>query len=146
MKKIILSCILVVFLSGCSSIAEKTSTPYAASLGQLADIGTTSYALFVLDGFREGNTILAGANGLSAVGWIIFAAKPILPMFFDDWFNQESCEVVTTTSGMVGWGAAGWNVAVMAGATVGAGIGAGIGTAILLWPWLDKSSELHCKR
>jgi hypothetical protein len=130
--------------TGCAHVAERAATRWAAPLGQAADVGTTAYALFLAEGFREANPLLAGANGLSAVGAAIVLAKPIVPALVPSVSQGPACRTYQTVLGMAGWGAAGWNTAVLSGAAASGGLAAGVGAAILLWPWLDASAEQAC--
>jgi len=127
-------------LGGCA----QTPWRYAAPLGQAADVGTTAYALFIAEGFREANPLLAGANGLSAIGAAIMLAKPIVPALVPSVRRGPACRTYQTVLGMAGWGAAGWNAAVLSGAAVSGGLAAGVGAAILLRPWLDASAVQAC--
>lgn len=84
--------------------------------GQLADVGTT-YIAFER-GFVEGNPILSGLSIAE-----IFAVKFVVTESIR-WFVPEPvCTPTSWTASFIGYGAASWNVGVMAGSgPIGVGL------------------------
>ncbi len=109
MKAILLSALL---LSGCAT----------ADYAQMADVGTTAIALN--SGFVEGNPVWGGA------GWQVIAAVKIGATQAIKLTPQEVCEPGLFGLTVAGFGAALWNIGVMAGSGPAA-----IPVAAMLWAW-----------
>ncbi len=109
MKAILLSALL---LTGCAT----------ADYAQLADVGTTAIALN--SGFVEGNPVWGGA------GWQVIAAVKIGATQAIKLTPQEVCEPGLFGLTVAGFGAALWNIGVMAGSGPAA-----IPVAAMLWAW-----------
>ncbi len=116
MKAILLSALL---LTGCAT----------ADYAQLADVGTTAIALN--SGFVEGNPVWGGA------GWQVIAAVKIGATQAIKLTPQEVCEPGLFGLTVAGFGAALWNIGVMAGSGPAA-----IPVAAMLWAWqLDNWTQ-----
>lgn len=99
---------------------------WLADAGQLADKGTTALALTA--GYTEGNPLLADLSpaGMIALGVGVVALRKIviadLPM--------AECLAGTRVISSIGWGAAAWNAALLAGAATPLGAVIGIAAAV----------------
>ena len=148
---IIIGLMSFILLTGCASINKKLATPFAASLGQAADVGTTAWAL-AGSGVMEGNPLLAGLASGSVVVWVVFSSKIFIPLLYDNgWMNKPTCEQAFRANGLIGFGFAGSNAIVIgmnaASATISTmawPIAGGIALAVLLDGWLKESAKVHC--
>jgi hypothetical protein len=141
-------------LSGCANFGIPDPIPspssvvpatrWAASLGQAGDVGTTAWALS--QGAMEGNPLLNGLNTGSAVTMVVFGLKPFVPYLAQTFFPKADCYAVNRGWGLMGWGAAGANIATTSFMVSPLGaVGYGVLTALVLEDWVTRSAEKACK-
>jgi hypothetical protein len=121
--------VVILLLTGCASQPEQ----YMADAGQTADVASTATAL-ASGGFVE-------LNPIAIVAW------PVKFMLAENATHQkrEWCEQDQKGIAAIGWGAAAWNTALIAGGTAATGGLAAIGIPVLLWPLIDKGAEVRCE-
>lgn len=108
---------------------------HIASVGQGADSATT--LLGTSQGLVEANPIIAGAP-------VLLVLKPLLPLSFK-YMRRENCEVATRATAVAGFGAAGWNVAILGGVAPPLAAVAGLGTGALVWDASRQGADRHCR-
>jgi hypothetical protein len=112
------------------------STFDLALTGQIADVASTAVGLAA--GFAEGNPVMAGAAGSPGGLVVMLAMKVGLASYADNGPLQECVDVKRVAAGF-GWGAAAWNLGLLAGGPV-VGLVGGLGSAFFT---SDRKSALR---
>ncbi len=122
----VISSAALLLLSSCSTLER----------GQLADVGTTFIALE--RGFVEGNPLMSGLN----IPWML-AAKMAYAQTIKWLIPEPYCTPSLWIGGTIGYGAAFWNIGVMAGSGP-AGVGVFLIASYLIRDQTIASARYTC--
>ena len=116
------------------------STVDMALAGQAADVATTAAAL--MSGLAEANPLVAGAVS-SPVGAIAMVATKLGMVMLSGTMGLHDCIQARKSLGSLGWGAAAWNIGLLAS---GVGAAAVLAAAIVVGTWdnIEKDAAQRC--
>ena len=128
---------VLLVLGGCASLK-----PTVSQVAQGADAATTAIGIYGY-GATEANPLLGFVE--HPAGMVAFAAFKIgYPLLFP-LLPPEECRSVTAVATGLGFGAAAYNLAVIAGAGGALPIGIAVGLASLIWSYDYGAAERECR-